>query len=181
MQDFSMPEGASVATFAGGCFWCLEGPFDQTAGVLFTEVGYTGGQKPDPTYEEVCAGGTGHAEAIRVGFDPDILSYEQLMYVFWRNIDPITRDGQFCDHGEQYRSEIFYHDPQQQAVAQSSIENLNQSGQFKDPVVTAITQASTWYPAEDYHQDYYRKNPVRYKFYRIACGRDNRLKQLWGD
>jgi len=167
------------ATFAGGCFWCMEPPFDKLAGVISTTVGYTGGHKANPTYEEVSAGTTGHAEAIQIVFDPEKTSYETLLDVFWRNIDPIVKNQQFCDHGNQYRTAIFYHDETQRRLAEQSRKALIESGRFKE-VFTEITQASTFYVAEDYHQDYYKKNPIRYKFYRYGCGRDKRLKELWG-
>jgi peptide-methionine (S)-S-oxide reductase len=166
------------ATFAGGCFWCMEPPFDKLAGVISTTVGYTGGHKDNPTYEEVSAGTTGHAEAIQIVFDPKKISYEALLDVFWRNVDPTVKDGQFCDRGHQYRTAIFYHDEAQRRLAEQSKKTLIESGRFTE-VFTEITEASTFYVAEDYHQDYYKKNPVRYKFYRYSCGRDKRLKELW--
>lgn len=170
-----------VATFAGGCFWCMEPPFDQIKGVKSTVSGYTGGQKEDPTYEEVSSGTTGHTEALQVTYDPSQVSYEKLLEVFWKNIDPTDPNGQFCDKGNQYRSAIFYHDEEQKRLAESSKEKLVKSGQLKKPIVTEITAFKKFYPAEDYHQDYYRKNPIRYKYYRYACGRDKRLKKLWGE
>jgi len=169
------------ATFAGGCFWCMEHPFDEIPGVVSVTSGYTGGTKKNPSYEEVSAGGTGHAEAIQVIYDPARVSYEKLLNVFWHNIDPTARDRQFCDSGNQYRSEIYYHNEAQHRVALQSKALLEKNKTFKDPVVTEIVQAADFYPAEDYHQDYYRKNPIRYKFYRYRCGRDERLKELWGD
>ena len=169
------------ATFAGGCFWCMEHPFDEIPGVVSVTSGYTGGTKKNPSYEEVSAGGTGHAEAIQVIYDPARVSYEKLLNVFWHNIDPTARDRQFCDSGNQYRSEIYYHNEAQHRVALQSKALLEKNKTFKDPVVTEIVQAADFYPAEDYHQDYYRKNPIRYKFYRYRCGRDSRLKELWGD
>jgi len=167
------------ATFAGGCFWCMEPPFDKLTGVISTTVGYTGGHKENPTYEEVSSGTTGHAEAIQVVFDPEKTSYDALLDVFWRNIDPTVKDQQFCDHGNQYRTAIFYHDEEQKRLAEQSKKALIESGWIKE-VFTEITEASTFYVAEDYHQDYYQKNPIRYKFYRYGCGRDKRLKELWG-
>jgi peptide-methionine (S)-S-oxide reductase len=171
----------ATATFAGGCFWCMEGPFDRLDGVVSTTVGYTGGAVEHPTYKQVSAGGTGHAEAVQVTYDPQQISYSELLDVFWRNIDPLTADGQFCDKGNQYRSAIFYHNDKQKRLAESSKAALAQSGRFEQPIVTEIQSATAFYPAEDYHQDYYQKNPIRYKFYRFTCGRDNRLRELWGE
>jgi peptide-methionine (S)-S-oxide reductase len=170
-----------IATFAGGCFWCMEPPFDKVEGVISTTSGYTGGNKVNPTYKQVSAGKTGHAEAIQIEFDPAKVSYDDLLAVFWKNIDPTTPNRQFCDHGSQYRSEIFYHNEAQKIAAEKSLEELNQTKPFDDPVVTGITAAGTFYPAEEYHQDYYQKNPLRYKYYRYACGRDQRLEKLWGE
>jgi peptide-methionine (S)-S-oxide reductase len=168
------------ATFAGGCFWCMEPPFDELPGVISTTSGYTGGQKKSPTYEEVSAGGTGHAESVEVVFDPAKVTYQQLLDVFWKNIDPITPDRQFCDVGTQYRSAIFYHSEEQQRLAQASKKALEDSGRFKQPIVTEIVAASPFYRAEDYHQDYYKKNPIRFKYYKYGCGRAKRLEQRWG-
>jgi len=173
--------GQAIATFAGGCFWCMEPPFDELDGVISTTSGYTGGRKPNPTYEEVSSGTTGHAEAVLVAYDPKRINYERLLEVFWRNIDPVTPNAQFCDHGTQYRSGIFYHDEAQRRLAEESKRALEVSGRFKAPVVTEIVAAGPFYPAEDYHQDYYKKNPIRYKLYRAGCGRDRRLAELWGD
>lgn len=175
------PGQTSVATFAGGCFWCMEPPFDELPGVLSTVSGYIGGHKTDPTYDQVSGGGTGHAEAVQVRFDPARISYQELLQVFWRNIDPVTPDRQFCDGGSQYRSAIFYHDDEQQRLAESSKAELEDSGRFERPIVTQISAATSFYPAEDYHQDYYRKNPLRYKFYRTSCGRDRRLEEIWAE
>jgi peptide-methionine (S)-S-oxide reductase len=169
------------ATFAGGCFWCMEHPFDEIAGVVSVTSGYTGGGEKNPTYEEGSAGGTGHAESVQVVYDPARGSYEKLLNVFWHNIDPTAKDRQFCDTGHQYRSAIFYHSEEQKQLALHSKEVLEKNRPFKGPVVTEIVQASAFYPAEEYHQHYYRKNPIRYKFYRFRCGRDQRLKELWGD
>ncbi|MCC6535285.1 MAG: peptide-methionine (S)-S-oxide reductase MsrA [Burkholderiales bacterium] len=169
-----------VATFAGGCFWCMEPPYDVLPGVISTTSGYIGGQKKNPTYEEVSAGTTGHTEAVQVVYDPSKISYPRLLEVFWRNIDPTTPNAQFCDHGSQYRSGIFFHNDEQRRLAQASRAEIDRTKSFKAPIVTEITPASTFYPAEDYHQDYYKKNPLRYKFYRANCGRDARLEQLWG-
>lgn len=169
-----------TATFAGGCFWCMEHPFDELDGVVSVTSGYTGGTKKNPTYEEVSSGRTGHAEAVQVVFDPSRVGYRKLLDVFWRNIDPTTPDRQFCDVGEQYRSAIFHHDETQKREAEESKRELGKTKTFKEDIVTEITPAAEFYPAEDYHQNYYRKNPIRYKFYRANCGRDHRLKELWG-
>ena len=166
------------ATFAGGCFWCMEPPYDELEGVIATISGYMGGTKKNPTYEEVSAGTTGHAEVVQVTYDPAKVSYEKLLDVFWRNIDPLTANAQFCDSGSQYRSAIFYHDEAQKNLAQASKKRLQ--SRFKEPIVTEIVRATEFYPAEDYHQDYYKKNPIRYKIYRYGCGRDERLQTLWG-
>lgn len=168
------------ATFAGGCFWCMEHPFDELEGVISTTSGYTGGQKKNPTYGEVSAGGTGHAEVVQVVYEPKKVSYAKLLKVFWRNIDPLVKDRQFCDRGSQYRTGVFYHDEAQKRLAEQSKKDLETSGRFTEPIVTEITQASEFYPAEKYHQDYYRKSPLRYKLYRYGCGRDKRLEELWG-
>jgi peptide-methionine (S)-S-oxide reductase len=179
----NMPEGQqrAVATFAGGCFWCMQPPFDALKGVISTTAGYTGGHAKNPTYEQVSAGGTGHAESVQIIYDPKVVSYAKLLDVFWHNIDPITANRQFCDEGNQYRSAIFYHNEEQKRLAEESKKALEQSGRFKQPIVTQIVPATEFYPAEDYHQGYYRKNPIRYKFYRYTCGRDARLKELWGE
>jgi len=174
------PAHTAVATFAGGCFWCMQHPFDELDGVVDTIVGYTGGHQPDPTYEEVSAGGTGHAESIQVVYDPSKISYEKLLDVFWHNVDPTVRDRQFCDAGHQYRTAIFYHDEEQRKAAEKSKEDLERSGVLPGSIVTEIVAASTFYPAEDYHQDYYLKNPLRYRFYRFSCSRDQRLEEIWG-
>jgi peptide-methionine (S)-S-oxide reductase len=166
------------ATFAGGCFWCMEPPYDELEGVISTISGYTGGTKKNPTYEQVSAGTTGHTEAVEITYDPKKISYEKLLDVFWRNIDPLTANAQFCDSGSQYRSAIFYHDQTQKTLAEASKKRLQD--RFKQPIVTEIVRASEFYPAEDYHQDYYKKNPIRYKVYRYGCGRDSRLQELWG-
>ena len=168
------------ATFAGGCFWCVEEAFDKVAGVTSVTSGYIGGNGQNPTYEEVSNGGTGHAEAVEVVYDPGKVGYAKLLDVFWHNIDPLTPHAQFCDRGSQYRSAVFYHTDEQQRLAQSTKQQLERSGRFKQPIVTEVVKASTFYPAEEYHQDYYRKNPVRYKFYKWNCGRDARLKEVWG-
>ena len=170
----------AVATFAGGCFWCMEPPYDKVPGVISTTSGYMGGKKRYPTYEEVSAGFTGHTEVVQVAYDPSKVSYEQLLEVFWRNIDPTVKDKQFCDEGSQYRTAIFVHDDAQLKAAEASKAGLDRTKPFKDPIVTPIQLAGEFWAAEDYHQDYYIKNPVRYSYYRTGCGRDARLKQLWG-
>jgi peptide-methionine (S)-S-oxide reductase len=169
----------ATATFAGGCFWCMEPPFDALDGVISTTSGYIGGHKQNPTYKEVSRGGTGHTEAVQVVFDPEKIGYVDLLDVYWRNIDPTDATGQFCDKGSQYRSEIFYHDEQQKQLAEMSKQALVELKPFAGDIVTGISPATVFYPAEDYHQDYYLKNPVRYKFYRYGCGRDKRLEELW--
>jgi len=169
-----------TATFAGGCFWCMQHPFDELPGVISTTAGYTGGKEDKPTYTMVSAGNTGHAEAVQVIFDPDVISYSQLLDVYWRNTDPTTPDRQFCDVGSQYRPAIFYHDDTQRRLAEASKAGLEQSKSFPETIVTEITPASVFWAAEKYHQNYYINNPVRYKYYRFGCGRDKRLKQLWG-
>ncbi|MGQ0523587.1 MAG: peptide-methionine (S)-S-oxide reductase MsrA [Betaproteobacteria bacterium] len=168
------------ATFAGGCFWCMEEAFDPVPGVIATVSGYMGGKTKNPTYEQVSTGRSGHAEVLLVEYDPRRVSYEKLLEVFWRNIDPTQRDGQFCDHGSQYRSGVFYHDDEQRKLAETSRTAVVKNKRFKGEIVTEITKASEFYPAEDYHQDYYKKNPVRYKYYKTGCGRAARLKELWG-
>ena len=172
--------GLARATLAGGCFWCMESPFDKLDGVHSVTVGYTGGRTESPTYEEVSGGKTGHAEAVQIVYDPARITYAKLLDIFWRNVDPLTRDAQFCDHGTQYRSAIFYHDDEQKNLAEASKKALEEAKRFPSPVVTEIVSASAFYPAEEYHQHYYKKNPVRYKVYRYGCGRDQRLQQLWG-
>ena len=169
-----------TAIFAGGCFWCMEHPFDELPGVISTTSGYTGGSKVDPAYEQVSSGTTGHAESMKVVYDPTKVGYEKLLDVFWHNIDPVSTDGQFCDHGNQYRSAIFYGNDEQKQLAEASMKKWEDSGKFSQPITTQIVVASTFYPAEDYHQNYYKTNPVRYKFYRYNCGRDQRLEAVWG-
>jgi len=168
------------ATFAGGCFWCMEHPFDELDGVISVTSGYTGGHKEHPTYEEVSSGSTGHAESVRVVYDPARIGYEKLLRVFWHNIDPLAANRQFCDSGTQYRSAIFYHDETQRRQAEESKKALEREPRFRGKIATEITRATEFYPAEEYHQHYYRKNPIRYKYYRQGCGRDKRLKELWG-
>ena len=175
------PPGLAVATFAGGCFWCVEAAFDKVEGVESTISGYTGGSEADPTYEQVSAGETEHAEAVRVIYDPDVVSYQELLDTFWHNIDPTVRDRQFCDVGSQYRSAIFYHNDQQKRLARETARAIEASGQLPGPVVTEIVPAGAFYPAEDYHQDYHNKNPIRYKWYTSGCGRADRLEELWGE
>lgn len=169
-----------VATFAGGCFWCMEPPFDKLDGVLSTTSGYMGGAEEDPTYKEVSAGSTGHAEAVQVRYDPSKISYEKLLEVFWMQIDPTTPNRQFVDVGSQYRTAIFYHDEEQQRLAEESKSKLDKSGRHEGPIVTEVIPAGIFWLAEDYHQDYYKKNPIRYKFYRFNSGRDQYLKKVWG-
>lgn len=168
------------AIFAGGCFWCMEPPFEKLAGVLSVTSGYTGGSVPNPGYKQVSAGGTGHAEAVEVVYDPARIGYAELLEVFWRNIDPTDAGGQFVDRGDQYRSAIFYLDDEQRRLAETSKAALARSGRFAGPIVTVIVPASIFYPAEAYHQDYYKKNPLRYKFYRSGSGRDQFLEKTWG-
>jgi peptide methionine sulfoxide reductase msrA/msrB len=169
----------NTATFAGGCFWCMEPPFDKLEGVLEVVSGYTGGQKENPTYKEVSSGTTGHLEAIQITYDPAKISYGRLLGVFWMQIDPTDAGGQFVDRGAQYRSAIFYHDAKQKALAEKSRDELQRTGPFKKPIVTEILPAGKFYPAEEYHQHYYKKNPIRYKFYRYNSGRDQFLKKAW--
>lgn len=171
---------AAVAVFAGGCFWCTEADFDKIPGVLSTTSGYIGGHVENPTYEEVSYGATGHAEAVQVRYDPGKVTYAQLLEAFWPTIDPLTANAQFCDKGSQYRSAIFYGNAEEQRLAEASKAALEKSGRLPGPVVTEIVPATTFYPAEDYHQDYHSKNPIRYNYYRHGCGRDDRLEQLWG-
>jgi peptide-methionine (S)-S-oxide reductase len=168
------------ATFAGGCFWCMEAPFDKLPGVISVTPGYSGGQTRNPTYEEVSAGGTGHAESVQIVFDPSKTSYSRLLDIFWRNIDPTVANRQFCDTGNQYRSAIFYHSEEQHRAALQSKTALENNKPFKGSLVTEITPAGAFFPAEEYHQHYYKKNPLRYNYYRTSCGRDKRLKELWG-
>lgn len=167
------------ATFAGGCFWCLQGPFDFLDGVISTSVGYTGGETENPTYDTVSSGSTGHAEAIEVTFDPEKVSYKELLDIFWRNIDPTTINGQFADKGTQYRTAIFYHNSYQKELAENSKMELEQSGKFDKPLVTEIVPASKFYPAENYHQKYYEKNPLRYQLYKEGSGRAGFIKKVW--
>ncbi len=168
------------ATFAGGCFWCMEEALDKVDGVVSTTSGYTGGKQKDPSYEEVSSGITGHAESVEVRYDPAKVSYQKLLETFWHNIDPTIPDAQFCDHGNQYRSAIFYHDETQKRLAEESKKALEKSKPFKDAIVTEIVPAGPFYAAEEYHQNFYEKNPVRYRVYKYKCGRSQRLEELWG-
>jgi peptide-methionine (S)-S-oxide reductase len=174
------PAGLSVATFAAGCFWCVEPPYDKTEGVVSTTSGYTGGKVAGATYRQVGSGNTGHTEAVRVVYDPKKVSYDKLLDIYWKNVDPLDASGQFCDRGDEYRPAIFFHDEEQKRLAEASKAALAASGRFKQPIVVAIEPAREFWVAEDYHQDYYLKNPTKYAYYRWGCGRDARLEQLWG-
>jgi peptide-methionine (S)-S-oxide reductase len=178
---FAQAQATAKATFAGGCFWCVESDFDKLPGVISTTSGYTGGTVANPSYEQVSSKATGHAEAVEIVYDPAKLSYEQLLTHFWRTTDPTAKDRQFCDVGTPYRHAIFANGSEQLAVAKASLAALEKSKPFKEPIVTQIALAGPFYAAEEYHQDYYKKNPVRYSYYRSGCGRDARLKVLWGD
>jgi peptide-methionine (S)-S-oxide reductase len=173
-------EGAASATaiFAGGCFWCVEADFEKLPGVIAAESGYTGGTTPNPSYQQVSAGGSGHAEAVRVTYDPAKVSYQQLVDYFWRHIDPTVKDRQFCDAGTQYRSAIYWQNEAERRIAEASRDALLKSGKLRQ-IFTEITAASPFYPAEEYHQDYYKKNPIRYAYYRLSCGRDARVHEIW--
>jgi peptide-methionine (S)-S-oxide reductase len=171
----------AFATLAAGCFWCIEADLEKVEGVVSVTSGYTGGTVANPTYKQVSAGTTGHTEAVRVVFDPRVISYEELLAIFWRNVDPTVADRQFCDVGEQYRAGIFYHDEEQREAAEKSRAVLEQTKPFTNPIVTEITAATAFYPAEAYHQNYFKKNPIRYSYYRKSCGRDRRLEELWGE
>lgn len=180
--DAPAPAAQSArAVFAGGCFWCMEPPFDAIPGVTATVSGYTGGMRENPSYEQVSEGGTGHFEAIEVTYDPARVSYAQLLEVFWRNVDPLDDGGQFCDRGSQYGTAIFYVTEDEKAAALKSREEAAEKLVIKGPIVTPLLPAKEFYPAEEYHQDYYQKNPIRYKYYRYACERDQRLKEVWGE
>jgi peptide-methionine (S)-S-oxide reductase len=182
LVNTDLPSGSPVgiATFAGGCFWCTEADFDKVPGVISTTSGYIGGKTVNPTYKQVSGGKTGHIEAVQVRFDPAKTSFSKLLTAFWPTIDPLTPNRQFCDDGSQYRSAIFYHDTDQQRQAEASKAELAASGRFSQPIVTEILPATTFYRAEEYHQDYYIKNPIRYSYYRSNCGRDTRLAEVWG-
>jgi peptide-methionine (S)-S-oxide reductase len=171
-------EGQALATFAGGCFWCVESDFDHVPGVISTTSGYTGGKAANPTYNQVSAGGTGHAESVEIIYDPKKVSYAQLVDYFWRHIDPTVKDQQFCDHGNQYRTAIFVHGAEEKKLAEDSKKKVE--AELKKPIYTEIADAGKFYPAEEYHQDFYVKNPAKYKFYRWNCGRDQRIEQIWG-
>ena len=172
-------ENTAKATFGGGCFWCMEPPFDKLTGVISTISGYSGGIETSPTYDQVSSGKTGHTEVVQVEYDPQEIHFEELLEIFWKNIDPFTADQQFCDRGSQYRSAIYAHDSTQLEIAVKSREKLEASDHFNMPIVTEIEPLKAFYPAEDYHQDYYLKNPIRYRYYRARCGRDTRLRQIW--
>ena len=175
----SQQQSSAEATFAGGCFWCMEPPYDNQPGVTATISGYIGGELENPSYEDITRGNTGHAEVVKVEYDSEQISYAQLLEIFWRNIDPFAVDRQFCDVGDQYRSAIFYHDEAQRELAEASKAEME--ARFDREIATQIVPATTFWPAEEYHQDYYQKNPVRYKFYRYSCGRDGRLEEVWGE
>lgn len=175
------PEGTEMAVFAGGCFWCTESDFDKMPGVVETISGYTGGAASTADYQQVSAGGTGHIESVAVFFDPNKTSYATLVDAFWKTIDPVTPNAQFCDHGSQYSSALYYASDEQKALLEASRDALERSGRFEQPIATLILPRQPFYPAEEYHQDYYQKNPLRYNFYRTTCGRDARLEELWGN
>lgn len=177
--ELTKPEKTANAIFAGGCFWCLEADFEKLPGVIGAESGYTAGSKTNPSYEQVSAGGTGHTESVRVTYDPSKVSYAQLVDYFWHHIDPTEKDKQFCDSGNQYRSGIYWQNTNERKIAEASRDALLSSGKFKK-IHTEIIAATTFYPAEDYHQGYYKKNPIRYAYYRHGCGRDELVRQLWG-
>ena len=174
------PSALAKAFFAGGCFWCMEEVFEKVPGVISVTSGYMGGRVENPSYEQVSGGGTGHAEAVEVSYDPQKVSYAKLLDAFWRNVDPVTANAQFCDHGSQYRAVIFYQTDAEKRLAEESKRTLEQSKRFAQPIETELVMASRFYPAEDYHQDFYKKNPIRYKFYKYNCGRAQRLEELWG-
>ncbi|NEQ46551.1 MAG: peptide-methionine (S)-S-oxide reductase MsrA [Leptolyngbya sp. SIOISBB] len=180
VEEAIAPTETASAIFAGGCFWCMEKPFDELPGVLDTTSGYTGGRVANPSYRQVSGGGTGHVEAVQVTYDPTQVSYDQLLEVFWRNVDPVDNRGQFCDKGSQYRSAIFYQNDEQAMAAEASKQLLTTSGKFNQKIATDIRMAAEFYAAEDYHQNYYKTHPARYKVYRYACGRDQRLEAIWG-
>nr|AUN36819.1 peptide methionine sulfoxide reductase MsrA [uncultured bacterium] len=181
VSGFRMGDAPRVATFAGGCFWSMQKAFDGVPGVIKVTAGYAGGSKGNPGYEEVETGRTGHAESVQLQYDPAKISYDSLLDIYWHHIDPLTKDAAFCDHGSQYRSIIFYGDAEQQRLAEASKRALDQSHRFASPIVTAIQPATSFYPAEEYHQYFYKKNPVRYQAYVIGCGRPARIRELWGD
>lgn len=181
VSQAAVDETHSKAYFAGGCFWCMEEAFEKVEGVLSATSGYMGGTVANPSYEAVSAGRTGHAESVEVVYDPAKVSYQKLLDVFWHNVDPVTPNAQFCDHGSQYRSAIFFQTDEEKRASDASKQAIEQSKRFNEPVVTQIVMASQFYQAEEYHQDYYKKNPVRYKFYKYNCGRAKRLEALWGN
>ena len=170
-----------TAILAGGCFWCMESDYEKLDGIVDVVSGYTGGTSKNPTYKQVSAGIGGHIESVRVTYDPKVINYRQILDYYWRHIDPTRDDGQFCDRGPQYRPVIFYQGPEQKAIAEASLAEVKKSKPFKDEIKVALKPANAFYPAEEYHQDYYRKNPIRYKFYRFNCGRDSRVEALWGE
>jgi peptide-methionine (S)-S-oxide reductase len=176
----AQPSGTAKAVFAGGCFWCVEADFDKVDGVLSTTSGYTGGTTSNPTYQQVSSKATGHAEAVEIVYDPKKVSYQKLLEHYWRSIDPTTPNAQFCDHGSPYRTAIFTQDESQWQAARDSLAALEKIKPFKEPIVTEIVRGASFYPAEEHHQDYYKKNPIRYQYYRTRCGRDARVKALWG-
>lgn len=181
VADDGVAAETRVATFGGGCFWCMEPPYDKLDGVISTTSGYMGGDVANPTYEQVTRGGTGHVEVVQVEYDPDVIGFEELLDTYWVNIDPLTDNRQFCDAGKSYRPVIFVHSERQRELAEASKQGLIDSGRFDQPVIVPIENATAFWPAEDYHQDYYRKSSLSYKYYRWSCGRDRRLEQLWGD
>lgn len=180
LTDVFGADTKAKAYFAGGCFWCMEEAFEQVEGVLWVFSGYMGGNVANPTYEQVSAGRTGHAETVEVMYDPARVSYQQLLEAFWRNVDPLTPNAQFCDHGSQYRSAVFHTTDEEKRLAEASKAAIEEAKKFPSPIVTELVSASTFYQAEDYHQDYYKKNPFRYKYYKYGCGRTKRLEALWG-
>lgn len=175
------PKRLSSAIFAGGCFWCVESDFDKVDGVIETVSGYTGGEIANPTYKQVSKENTGHYEAVKVTYDPDLVSYDTLVEYFFRHVDPTDPYGQFCDKGDSYRTAIFVNTDDERAVAEAEIAEIETSGVLKDPIVTRVIQAETFWPAEDYHQNYYKKNPLKYRYYRASCGRDGRVEDLWDE
>ncbi|SDJ10981.1 peptide-methionine (S)-S-oxide reductase MsrA [Salimicrobium halophilum] len=181
IAETEVPEGYEIATLAGGCFWCMEPPFEKLKGIHSVVSGYTGGDVENPTYEEVSAGGTGHIEAVQVYYDPDVITYEEVLDVFWRQINPTDDEGQFVDRGYQYTTAIFYHNEKQKEIAENSKQELEESGRFDSDIVTPVRQAETFWRAEEYHQDYYKKNEWRYDYYRDNSGRDDYLNETWGE
>jgi len=176
----SNPSEKAIATFAGGCFWCVESDFDRVPGVYRTISGYTGGTLANPSYKQVSSGGTGHLEAVQIFYDPNVINFEKLLDVFWHSVDPTDEHGQFCDRGESYITGIFSNSSEQKRLAEFSKLELAEAGKLEEPIVTLIKMAGPFYPAENYHQDYYQKSPIRYELYRFRCGRDRRLRELWG-